>query len=77
MASRPTLDVEELERLLTEAHRELWIRTILAMYGTEPQRRAFVDGYNGYPIGAPRVSPQMRVNHSLGKLVSSILNGKR
>lgn len=59
---------------LGEEHRSLWIRTILAMAGTEPQRHAFIDGYNGYDLSRP-ASLQMRENHGLGRRVRTHLQG--
>lgn len=53
---------------LDEADRTLWIRTILAMHGTEPQRRAFVDGFNGANMPR-RTSPHMRRCYDLGAVV--------
>jgi hypothetical protein len=59
---------------MTEEHRVLWIRTILAMSGSEPQRRAFIDGYNG-AAAAPHSSRQMLECHHLGGVVSGLLVG--
>lgn len=57
---------------LAEEHRVLWIRTILALSGTEPQRRAFIDGYNG---GAPppHSSIEMLRVHALASEVRVLL----
>lgn len=56
--------------VLAEIHRVAWIKTILAITGTGPQRRAFINGYNGEPM--PRYSSsQMRRTHELGALVRS------
>jgi len=59
---------------MTEEQRILWIRTILAMSGSGPQRRAFIDGYNEQPL-ANFPSAQMRQCHALGKEVTTLLNG--
>lgn len=58
---------------MTEEQRALWIRTVLVIWATEPQRRAFIDGYNGGP--APRHSSEIMLrNHMLGQQVYAILN---
>jgi hypothetical protein len=36
-----------------------WVRTLLTVLATEPQRIAFINGYNGQPI-PPNPSPEMR-----------------
>jgi hypothetical protein len=62
----------EVADKLTEAQRILWIRTVLVVTHSEPQRRAFVAGYNGLPMpGKP--SDQMWRDHRLGNEVSRIL----
>lgn len=64
------------EEQLIESHRVMWIRTILAMAGTTPQRRAFIGGYNGAAL--PRHSSEaMREAHELGGQVSALLQGER
>lgn len=57
---------------LPEDARAEWIRTILALSGTEPQRRAFIDGYNGYRLPSCS-SSQMKSNHRLGNAVRARL----
>jgi hypothetical protein len=62
----------DIARGLSKAQREAWIRTVLVINGTEPQRRAFIDGYNGQPM--PRFfSERMHENYSLGLAVRAIL----
>lgn len=61
---------------MSEDDRVLWIRTILAMAGTAPQRSAFIDGYNGAPLNPP-ASPKKLANHALGIKVSALLHGPR
>ena len=61
---------------LSAEHLHLWIRTVLAVTGTEPQRRAFIDGYNGQPV--PRhPSQRMWDQHALGKQVFAILDQEK
>lgn len=69
------LDISEIAKGLSEADRDLWIRTVLTVGATDAQRRAFIDGYNGFdvPKGA---SPQMRQSHSLGLQVRAHLQEK-
>lgn len=57
-------------------HRDLWQSSILTMYSTEPQRRAFVDGYNGREK-PHRASAGMAKAWSLGAEVSRLLNPNR
>lgn len=68
--------IEAVAAELSEEHRILWIRTILALNGTEPQRRAFIDGYNGFEP-TPHGSPRMYTNHALGARVSTLLASMR
>ncbi|WP_311270881.1 hypothetical protein [Sphingobium sp. WCS2017Hpa-17] len=65
-------EAERIAAGLSEAQRVLWIRTILAMAGTAPQRNAFVDGYNAMLI-TRWASPTMREYHALGEQVRAIL----
>ena len=46
----------------------LWMQTVLTITATGPQRRAFIDGYNGAAI-APHASAAMRERHALGQRV--------
>lgn len=64
---------DQLAEKLTEAQRVLLIKTVLAVTGTEPQRRAFIDGYNGFPC-PPKASAQMRERHKLGGQVQAVLS---
>ena len=58
--------------MLTDEQREAWIWTLLAICGTQSQRRAFLDGYNGND--APRhCSVQMRRNYERGKVARRFL----
>lgn len=57
---------------LSEAQRTDWIRTVLTVNGTRPQRMAFIDGYNGVAMTG-RYSPQMKEAHALGVRVRTIL----
>ncbi len=59
---------------LSDAHRDAWIRTVLVVVQSEPQRRAFVWGYNGTPLPPPNSSAQMRKNHALGLRVRAALS---
>lgn len=55
----------------------LWIRTVLAVVGTEPQRRAFIRGYNGTPLQGRR-SRQMVEQYRLGLAVrAALLEGEK
>lgn len=63
----------QIAEKLTEAQRVLWIKTVLAVTGTEPQRRAFIDGYNGFPC-PPKASTQMRDRYQLGGQVQAVLS---
>ncbi|WP_333703372.1 hypothetical protein [Sphingobium yanoikuyae] len=63
----------QIAEKLTEAQRVLWIKTVLAVTGTEPQRRAFIDGYNGFQC-PPKASAQMRDSHKLGGQVQAVLS---
>jgi hypothetical protein len=67
------MTAHQIAEKLTEAQRVLWIKTVLAVTGTEPQRRAFIDGYNGFPC-PPKASAQMRDRHQLGGLVQALLS---
>jgi hypothetical protein len=58
---------------MTEAERTAWIRTVLTITGTEPQRRAFIDGFNGYGL-TRHFSRAMQDRHELGKQVHGILH---
>lgn len=58
-------DIAEVVRSLSEDQRADWIRTVLAVVGTEPQRRAFICGYNGDPC-PPGASRMMQEQHRLG-----------
>jgi hypothetical protein len=60
---------------VSEEYRSLWIRTILALAGSEPQRRAFIEGYNGMPPPS-HSSTQMLRNHALAQDVRAILAEK-
>lgn len=61
----------EIERI-AKSHREAWVKTVLVIVHSEPQRRAFIAGYNGY--GLPNnSSAQMRENHALGQQVRAYL----
>lgn len=65
----------EMERL-AEAHRDLWIRTMLVITHSEPQRRAFIAGYNGDSRPAT-CSDRMRQNYKLGQDVYSVLGASQ
>jgi hypothetical protein len=57
---------------LSDDLRDAWIRTVLVIVHSEPQRRAFIAGYNGDPRPTPS-SDQMRRNYALGKQVHATL----
>jgi hypothetical protein len=58
---------------LVEAHRVAWIKTVLTVTGTEPQRRAFIAGFNG--DGLPRrFSAEMHRKWELGRAVYGYLH---
>lgn len=61
--------------MLTDDERSLWVRTVLTIIASEPQRRAFSDGYNGYSR-PPNCSDEMRRKYALGRAVHAILNPK-
>lgn len=54
--------------------REQWIWTVLAVTATEPQRRAFIAGYNGYQMPSEQPSESMTKLYARGQVVSAILN---
>jgi hypothetical protein len=60
---------------MTESERVTWIKTVLAVSGTDPQRRAFIDGFNGYGP-PPHSSLRMLEQHELGGRVHDILHPK-
>lgn len=67
-------DAERIAAKLTKAQQEAWIGTVLMVLATQPQRRAFAAGYNGFTLADfPRVSPEMRRAHQLGLRVRTIL----
>ena len=57
--------------------REQWIWTVLAVAATEPQRRAFIAGYDGYSMPSDRPSEAMTKLYARGQVVSRILNGEK
>lgn len=65
-------DAEKIAAGLSEELRVLWIRTVLAVNGTDPQRRAFIDGYNG-GSPTPHASRRMLELNALGNVVRSQL----
>jgi hypothetical protein len=61
---------------LTERQHDLWVRTVLAVAGTEPQRRAFISGYNGADC-PPHASEAGRRSYRLGQDVVAELHDDR
>ncbi len=69
---------EEIARI-AECQRIDWIKTVLVIPGTEPQRRAFLRGYNGAQLSdiSTSPSPRMRENYALGLRVRDhLMKGK-
>jgi len=69
---------DEAERIaagLSEESRVLWIKTVLVVADTEPRRRAFIAGYNGYARPSP-CSDGMRRSYQLGVVVQRALENQ-
>ena len=60
---------------LTPERALLWRQTVATVIATEPQRRAFAAGFNGYPCPSP-ASSQMREKFELGRAVLAECKGE-
>ena len=67
-----TADPAQIAKGLTEAQRDAWISTMLAVVGTDFQRRAFIAGYNGEPC-PPYARAHARQFYEDGKTVRAHL----
>lgn len=61
---------------LSEEHRDLWVKCILAAgFGTEQDRQAFVDGYTLQPL-AKLATEGMSRRYEVGRRAHLLLNSK-